>query len=478
MNLQELLALSRGAANAETRKSLYGTWGAQKRGDAYRLAFNRAKEIRDNPDATAEERADMSHLLDVCDELRGIVAEDDALANRFSVNEAFDNQPAARFFGSTPGTPTGRGSDHGAGAPEGVPAATRTRGERVGTDLVQIGGRAIDHEGFGISERTFNAIRERDYERAFLRNLCGRADQQDRSVLAVGIDVDGGYLAPPQVLNEVVGPDPYPSSLLDAVRTIPTTAGSFMVPKNNYTGSDIYNSPYRKTRTSGVSGASEQSALQFGMIEVPMHESMIEVPIPRAFLEDVGMIRSYAIEMMREAYRLGTEYEIALGTGIGQPEGIMTNSGSTGKVQEYNVGTSPDAVKWMKLFREVPVMYRANAKLMISDAAYQDVETVQTTDGAFPFAVVNLTTSAATNGPTERYRGKPIGFTPFYADYSNGNKVATWGDHSRAYYYGLRLGVTFGIRDIANESYVVLVMRVRDGGALSLTQALRVAKAS
>lgn len=470
MNLQQILALLRGATTPEARTAAFASSTAQHRRDNYNALYARLSELTAIEARTPEQDAELTLCLDGCDALRAMVEADNALQARISVNERFATAPIvpAVFGGQMNGAPA-------APAPEGA----RGAGVRVGTDLVQIGGRAVDHEGFGLSERQFNAIREPVYERAWIHFLRGRADMQERSVLAAGIDTDGGYFIPPQVLAEVIGPDPYPSGLLDSVRTLPAGSGQVMIPKNNYSGSDIYNSPYRKSRTSGVSGPTSQDALSLGMVECPIHESSIRVDVPRAMAEDSAQdIRSYAIEMMRDSYRLGTEYELALGTGVGQPEGILTNSGATGKVAEFNVGATPDLDKWVKLYREVPPMYRVNGILVMADAAYQDLESTEDTNGSFPFAVLNLTTSAGTNAPTERFRGKPIRYCPFYSDYGAGNKVGTWGDHARAYYYALRIGASLGVEDLATSSFLKLVMRIRDGGILALPGALRVAKAS
>lgn len=480
MDLTKLLNALRTAATPEARAAAMAALSRAERATGMQVAMARLRELRANENRSADESSEYELLIDGAHALRALIEAEQANENRFAELESFDSNPS-----NTRGL-LGTGAQRSQTPNEMAPSYER--GRRVGVDLVQIGERALDHEGMGMPERAFRRSLEPTYMRAWWNVMRGKADKADRAILEEVatecraydsglIDPDGGYATPPQFLAEIVGPDAYPSGLLDEVTTIPCSGKSFSFLKNTYTGSSIYNSPFRKDRTSGLSGPTEQTNQGMGLIEVPIHESYIKVKVPRALLEDYAVIQQHIRDQMRDTYRLGTEYELSLGTGVGEPEGFLTNVGGTG-MSSFNVGTSPDLDKWVKLFREVPPMYRANAKLVMSDAAYQDVESTEDANGAFPFAVLNLTTSAGTNGPTERYRGKPIIFAPFYPDYGSANKVATWGDHKRAYYYGLRLAATMGVRNLADESFVVFTMRIRDGGKLVLPQALRCAVAS
>jgi HK97 family phage major capsid protein len=480
MDLTKLLNALRQATTPEARAAAMAALSRAERATAMQVAMTRVRELRANDNRSADENTEYGLLIDGAQSLRTLIDAENEAENRFAELDAFDRNPVnTRGLMGTGVQRTHQPGEH---------APTYERGRQVGVDLVQIGDRALDHEGMGMPERAFRRSLEPTYVRAWWQMLRGKADRADFAILnEVGtecraydtglIDPDGGYATPPQFLADIVGPDAYPSGLLDEVTNIPCNGQSFSFLKNNYSGSDIYNSPFRKDRTSGLSGPTEQANQPMGLIEVPIHEAYIKVKVPRGLLEDYGAIQQHIRDQMRDTYRLGTEYELSLGTGVGEPEGLHTNVGGTG-MSSFNVGTSPDLDKWVKLYREVPPMYRANAKLVMSDTAYQDVESTEDANGAFPFAVLNLTTSGATNGPTERYRGKPIIFAPFYPDYGSANKVATWGDHRRAYYYGLRLAATMGVRNLADESYVVFTMRIRDGGKLVLPQAVRCAIAS
>lgn len=482
--LEQLLTLLRAGASPEARQNALSTIASNQRSDTFAAAMTRITELRGMANRTADQTGEMSLLMEGAKFLRSLIEEDNSSEADFQALSEFHNQPGSNnrgLFGNGQ-----RRSD----APEDDTTPGRRGGRQVGTDLVEIGGRAVDHEGFGMPEKAFRASMEPSYIRAYWRGLLGRADSADRQTLAnvtnlcrsfdTGlVDPDGGFVTPPQLFAEIIGPDSYPSGLLDVVTTRPCESGSFWMFKNTYTGSDIYNSPFRKTRTSGLTGPTEQTNPPLGLIEVPIHESFIKIKVPRAMLEDniIGL-QAYIQEQMRDAYRLGTSAELAFGSGVGEPEGILTNAGATGGASTYNVGATPDPARWVKFYREVPPMYREGAVLVTSDAAYQDVEGSQDANGAFPFAVVNLTDSAATGSPTERFRGKPIVYDPFYPDYGSANKVASFGNHKRAYYYGLRLAATMGVRNIADESFVTFVMRIRDGGKLVLPQALRIAVAS
>ncbi len=451
--------------------------------------------LRAMANRTQEQETRMAELLTEAGELRTAIDAGNAQERQFAELEAFRTEPTnirGVFASSGNLQEDQRRAAEAAGGAGGRNDGTNER-RRVGTDLVavdmEVGGVRIDADGVGIPIRAFQLSCEDTYRRAWWNALRGRADAAERRTLEevnslvrsydTGlIDPDGGYMTPPQFFHEIVSADAYPSGLIDEVTTIPCNSGSFQMLKNTYSGSSIYNAPFRKTRTSGLSGPSDQTNPPVGLLEVPISESFIKVKVPRALLEDVPALQVYLQGTMRDTYRLGTEYELSLGSGMGEPEGLLTNAGGTDGIATYNVGSTPDPAKWMKLYREVPPMYRPGAVLAIADHAYQAVESVQDANGAFPFAVLNLTQSGVTNGPAETFRRAPIRFAPFYPDYTAAAKVATWGNHKRGYYYGLRLGASMGVRNIADESFVTFVMRVRDGGKVVLPDTLRIAVAS
>ena len=79
-----------------------------------------------------------------------------------------------------------------------------------------------------------------------------------------------------------------------------------------------------------------------------------------------------------------------------------------------------------------------------------------------------------TNGPVERFRGKPVYFCPFYPDAGSANNVMTWGDHREAYVYAMRVGMSILVDDQPRDDYVYFVLRARDGGQVVAPWALKV----
>lgn len=469
MNLTELLALSRGAANAEVRKSLYGTWGAQKRSDAYRIAFERAKAIRDNANSTQEERAEMAHLLDVCDELRAIVAEDTAVAQRFQVNEQFDNAPAGRtnFFGPAATPSQQRSSDPGPSNPTenrdpNTPEIRWNQGDSE--DMPVIYGRTPDGRmiarftnpyALGLTPELQRAISEPSYRDAFLRLQGGIGDEADRRTvegpsaqfraLNGNQEGDGGVLIPAVIQARVLERLADPSTLLGNYTQVNAGGPEVIYPK--FLGGDDVASSGLALQWPGDTGTTtEDTSLEaWGTKNIPIHRYAIEVRAARNWLEDTNDPISWLASKISDCHRLGLLEVTTTGNGIGKPRGYMDGAGNTGRPEVVNINDPIDHIGLLAIMGELPEQYEEDA-IFVSKriTAFQRLYAIEDTAGNLIGGLAQVNDGGLATKRVPQIFGVRNVFNPYMPALGAGNQPLSFGD-MKGYIFALRKAMTMEI---------------------------------
>lgn len=361
------------------------------------------------------------------------------------------------------------------------------RGARVGTELVKLGALAnfrLDMEGGEFGDKKLLASMEPGYHDALIRVMhCVASKREpekaDLKAIEVGLDTQGGYLVPPQWFGDIIGPDPAEISLLDIVTTVPTISDLAQWPVNKYSSAnanDIYTNAFRKVRTGEAAAPEDAGNLQLGLAEIPVHEGRIEVAMTRSMMEDRANIENYVVSELRSSFRLGTEDEIANGNGVKKPHGILANpAGNTDEPPTQNLGHPVTADGLLDLFYGTPRQYRASSQLVCNDTdVYRTWAKLKDSDGNYIFGLRQNTDGGLATPRGETFLGKPIRFCPFYPNSGSAANVASFGDHRRAYYYALRVGMTIEFQNLPRESYVYAVLRFRDGGDVVQPRAILV----
>lgn len=384
------------------------------------------------------------------------------------------------------------------GDPE-APEKKFERGKRVGTDLVDVyefGGVKVDHEGFELSEKQFYAMQEDSYLKAW-RNYLRKGEQGLSKTdydeltqvknLQGGIDTQVGFLVPPQMIMEIIQRDPQRSGLKDEVRIIPCSSDRLVFPKLDYTSGtndangDIFTNPLRIARTGETESPGNPGRPNVGTIEIPIHEGSMELPITRALMQDAAVdIASWVAGMMNESFLLDSERELTLSLGTNGPVGILGGGvGGANQIPVVNIGNAVTGDGLIDLYYSLPQQYRANAKLMLNDTnVYRTWAKIKDNDGSYIFGLMKTTDGGMATPRGEVFLGKPMVFNPFMPDGAAAANVCVWGDFRRAYYYGLRLGMTLEMQMLPRDPFAYAVFRFRDGGRTVQPRALRVGRQS
>ena len=373
---------------------------------------------------------------------------------------------------------------------------TQFTGEKVGTDLLRNYGkddfRAIDAEGWGISEKQMRAISEPSYEKAWFRGVIkGNGDKADYLSLSEGADGEGGYLVPPQWMQEIIQRKPYPTRLLTYVNEVTATRDKMIFPRVNYDSdtNDIYTSGLRIQWIGEQGPTPDVTEPVFGDVEIPIYTGQFPVEVSRNLLEDSPYSVSGIIqELASQAYNLGMENVVVNGTGAGQPQGFLVNPGGSGLFPpSYNLGNPITANNLTKLLvYGLPPQYAEDPERTIA--------VMNRTSGFATFAILEDTSGQRIFG-LFRYEG-PEGMAAPVMPYIHGYKVIfsafmpnvgadaypiAFGDLRSAYVLARRIGLSvmpYGDQDksMLQKNRVGWMFRFRAGGQVVQNRALHIGK--
>jgi HK97 family phage major capsid protein len=193
----------------------------------------------------------------------------------------------------------------------------------------------------GLDERTWSLISTDDYRREVDRYLrCGdQINGKGFRNLEVGLDPQGGYLAPAQSIATVVEKRPTPSSLRDLCTTVITSKDSVVMPRVNYTGNPvddpngfIYSSGIRATLTDENPTSDTQANINdmnmFGAVRIPVFTWMFRAIVTYQMREDPEFsVLDWLTAKFDETSRVVEDFYALLGNGGDQPRGLATGAG-------------------------------------------------------------------------------------------------------------------------------------------------------
>lgn len=141
----------------------------------------------------------------------------------------------------------------------------------------------------------------------------------ETKALSLGDDTAGGFLAPPDFVDEIIKAVILYSPIR-TVATVRTTSNrSVLVP--------VRKGVYAAQWVSETGTRSETTGLRYGLEELPNHELYSEVLISNQDLEDVAFDMDQQLQMeASEQFAVAEGKGFVNGSGVGQPEGLLTNS--------------------------------------------------------------------------------------------------------------------------------------------------------
>lgn len=277
--------------------------------------------------------------------------------------------------------------------------------------------------------------------------------------LSVSTDTAGGYLAPVELVREIIKGETEMSPVRTLARVRQTAMKSVSIPK----------------RTGQFSGQwvaeqgtkSETTGLAYGLLEIPTHELYALVDISNQMLEDSAFSMESEITMESvEQFAVAEGAAFVNGDGIGKPKGFMqsglssTNSGAATAVTADGLITAKHAIK---------TAYTANAHWLMNRTTLGSIRKLKTTDLQY------IWMPGLAQGRPNTIDGDPYVEMSDMPSEGAGLKPVAYGDFRRAYTWVDRISMEM-LRDPytqATAGNVRFIVRKRVGGQVVLAEALQ-----
>lgn len=281
--------------------------------------------------------------------------------------------------------------------------------------------------------------------------------------MSVGNDTTGGYLAPVEYVREIIKgvTDISPVRQLARVRT--TAAKSIQLPKRTGQFAAVW--------VAEQGTKAETDGLRYGMLEIPTHEMYALVDISNQNLEDSAFNMADEIEMeATEQFAVAEGAAFVTGTGVGKPEGFITNA-SVG-VTNSGSAAAITADGMLTLKHALKTAYARNANWAMNRTTLGSVRKLKDLNNNY------LWVPGIANGAPNTIDGDPYVEVPDMASEAGNAKPLAYGDFRRAYTLVDRIVMEL-LRDPytqATSGNVRFIFRRRMGGMVTLPEAIRIQK--
>lgn len=280
--------------------------------------------------------------------------------------------------------------------------------------------------------------------------------------LGVQNDATGGYLAPVEMVNEIIKTVTEISPVRQMVRVRSTANKSVQQPKR--TGQ------FAAMWVADQGSRSETDGLRYGMVEIPTHEMYALVDISEQNLEDSAFDLGAEIEMeATEQFALAEGAAVVGGNGVGKPEGFLQNA-DVGTVLSGGSAITADSLLALKY--AVKTVYARNGQFGLNRTTLASARRLKDTTGQY------LWMPGLAQGKPNTIDGDPYTEVPdMPSEAANATPVA-YGDFRRAYVMVDRVAMSM-LRDPytqATSGNIRFIFRRRVGGMVVLPEAVKLLK--
>lgn len=297
-----------------------------------------------------------------------------------------------------------------------------------------------------------------------------KAANDEWKALNVGSDTAGGYLAPIEYVREMIKAETLVSPVRSLVRIRETSQKSIQLPRRTGQFAAVYVAE-QGTR-------SETTGLTYGLHEIPTHELYALVDISQQMLEDSAFDMEAEIrEESVEQFAVAEGASVVSGSGVGRPEGFMTNadvsntvSGSAATIAD----SDGQANGLITLKHAIKTAYARNASWVMNRTTLGAVRKLKDADKNY------IWMPGIQNGAPNTIDGDPYVELPDMPSEGANTYPIAYGDFRRAYVLVDRIQMAL-LRDPytqATSGNIRFIMRKRHGGQVVLAEAIRKLKCS
>jgi HK97 family phage major capsid protein len=288
----------------------------------------------------------------------------------------------------------------------------------------------------------------------------------EQKALTVGDDTQAGFLAPVEYVREIIKGETVFSPVRTVARVRQTSNRSIQVPRRTGQFAAVW---VAETGT-----RAETTGLTYGLEEIPTHEFYALVDVNNQMLEDSEFnLEAELQEEFTEQFGVAEGAGFVTGSGVGQPEGFMTNgdvssdtSGSAATIADTD-GQADGLITLMHALKEA---YARNAVWALARVTIGSVRKLKDADNNYIWQPGNLS-----SGIPNQILGSPyLEMTDMPVEAANAFPMA-FGDFRRAYTILDRISMSV-LRDPFTQSTsgnVRFLARRRVGGQVVLPEAVR-----
>jgi HK97 family phage major capsid protein len=360
----------------------------------------------------------------------------------------------------------------------------------AGTTVVDRKNLAVVYEEgeLGLDQKTLSAISTMDYKRSFrnyLRKGINGVSSNELKTLQEGVDAQGGFLVPDDVMAKIIQRKPTPTRLASRVMSLQTSRDRLLIPKVNYTSDNIYTTGIRVTFTGEVPASSTAHRVTdpvFGQIGIPVHTAMLSMPLTNDMVEDSAFpIVSWSADKFQETIELLKDNMIVNGSGLGQPMGILANPGGADQPDIVVTGSAAalTADGLIDLSYSLPEQYDENAAFYLNKTnAGKAIAKLKDSNNRYLFGT-GLQDSGIASARPKELLGYDYAFSAFMPDIAANAYPVIFGDLS-GYYLVNRIGFSIQVlREVgAEQNEIRLLGRIRLGGQVAEEFKLKIQKCS
>lgn len=313
-----------------------------------------------------------------------------------------------------------------------------------------------------------------DEDRELARKFgIGPVGAKEAKALALGDDTTGGFLAPPEFVNDIIQGVQLISPIRGLSTVRATSRRSIMYPvRAGVMSASWIGETATRTETTG---------LAVSMEEIPTFEMYAEVLVSEQDLEDSvfdleGFIRDNITEQFAKAE--GTAF--VNGTGLKQPEGYMVAagvssdlSGAAGTIASAAAGSPGQGDGLISCAFNLKTAYASNATWVLNRKSVGKVRKLADSQGRYLWEPAYATGTGTVNGAS--ILGIPYVEVPDMPDEGASNFPIAIGNFKRAGILVDRVDVVFKrlVEKYAEQGQIAIIARKRVGYQVVLSEALR-----
>lgn len=277
--------------------------------------------------------------------------------------------------------------------------------------------------------------------------------------LVRGSDAKGGYVAPPEFVNEMLREIVEFSPIREHAYVGSTGNGSIILPGR------VGNT---NAKWKGELEKQEESTFDFREVEIPIHELNTYVDVSNQLLEDAAIDVEAEVRMaFAEDVGVKEGYAFVHGTGIKQPEGFMSRADIEVFANDHATNINADAL--IAMLYSHPAYYRNDGAWLMNGTTLGKLRTLKDGQGNF------LWQPSYQSGQPETLLGRPVVELIDMPDAAAGSVPIVYGDLNEAYRIYDRIDMEVLVNPFARaeEGVTRFHVRKRLGAGVVKPKALR-----